>query len=136
MNLCLSVVDAVGRILTRECVRPRTAKNAICPSSGLPATLNANDQVNPDAAQGVPHQSTELGGSGSTHGSFSAFNPFGEFEGKTIDRTEYFGGGSRFYFTDGTSGFIDIVVPTDKISVKEMIAYQAKGILVLSGGMK
>jgi|GEM_PF-6818561 len=41
--LWLSVVDAVGRILTRECVRPRTPKNAICPSSWLPATLNAND---------------------------------------------------------------------------------------------
>ena len=50
MNLCLSVVDAVGRILTRECVRPRTPKNAICPSSGLPATLKANDQDQPVAA--------------------------------------------------------------------------------------
>jgi hypothetical protein len=95
-----------------------------------------NDQVYRDAASVVPTSETENGGSGSTDGSFSAFNPFGEFEGKTIDRTEYFGGGLRFYFTDGTSGFVDIVVPTDKISVKEMIAYQAKGILVLSGGMK
>ena len=83
-----------------------------------------------------PSQKPSYNNSAASSCSFSAFNPFGEFEGKTIDRTEYFGGGSRFYFTDGTSGFVDIVVPTDKISVKEMIAYQAKGILVLSGGMK
>ena len=108
----------------------------------------ANDQVNraeatasteaqnADAASVVPTPTTEDGGSGSTPCSFSEINPFIGFEGKTLERTKYLGGGLRFYFTDGTSGFVDIVVPTDKISVKEMIAYQAEGILVLSGRMK
>ena len=98
--------------------------------------VSPNDQVNRDAASVVPTSETTNGGSGSTHCSFSAINPFKQFDGKTIERTEYCGGVLRLYFTDETSGFIDIVVPTDKISVKEMIAYQAEGILVLSGGMK
>ena len=72
MNLGSSLVDAVGRILTPECVRPRTANNAIDPSRWWPATLNANDQVNRDAASVVPTPATENGGSGSTHCSFSA----------------------------------------------------------------
>jgi len=79
---------------------------------------------------------TKVERSPASDSSFSAINPFKQFDGKTIERTEYCGGGLRLYFTDGTSGFIDIVVPTDKISVKEMIAYQAKGILILSGGMR
>ena len=98
--------------------------------------LSPNDSVNPDAAQGVPCESAEFGGSGSTDYSFSAFNPFTEFEGKMIERTEYLGGGLRLHFSDGTSGRIEFGVPTDKISIREMVAYQAKGLLVLSGGIR
>lgn len=97
--------------------------------------FSPNDQVNrAEAEASTPEDS--VGGSGSTACSFSAINPFKQFDGKTIERTEYRGGDLRFYFTDGTSGFVDIVVPTDKISIREMIDYQAKGILVLSGGLK
>jgi hypothetical protein len=99
-------------------------------------SLNANDQVNRDAASVVPTSETADGGSGSTHCSFSAINPFKQFDGKTIERTEYRGGDLRLHFTDGTSGYVDIVVPTDKVSVREMLDYQTKGILILSGGIR
>lgn len=42
--------------------------------------MKTNDQVNPDAAQGVPTSTTEFGGSGSTDCSFSAIDATYSFE--------------------------------------------------------
>lgn len=42
--------------------------------NNLERYIMKNDKVNPDAAQGVPSSETEFGGSGSTHGSFSAID--------------------------------------------------------------
>ena len=99
-------------------------------------SVKANDQVNPDAAQGVPCENTNSAARVERFVRFPAINPFKQFDGRAIEQTEYLGGALWLHFTDGTSGVVDIVVPTDKISVREMIDYQAKGILVLSGGMK
>ena len=66
VNLCSSVVAAVGCILRRERLRQSTAKSAIDPSRWWPMTLNANDAVNRVAASQLAMCETVNRNSGST----------------------------------------------------------------------
>jgi len=40
-----------------------------------------------------------------------SFNPFKDFIGKTIADIKYFSGWVEIYFTDDTSGYIDMSLP-------------------------
>ena len=63
------------------------------------------------------------------------FNPFKDLVGKTIEATDYLGGTVNMKFTDNTSARIEFVVPTDRISFKELAEYQKRGICILSCGI-